>query len=305
MPFAGKTLMERDVAAMCPMATANDGSTPFANRKVEAVAVSGAESHQSVGAYHDNYTVARARFAFLLDPSLLEGFSVAAALDRYAALHRWVGVGATLGFEPDPGEIRESTIEIASRDCGLFEINIPGRDIGTSIEYELRTESLVPDVANRVALANMRAAANLYRQRWSSREFREWQAWVAVLTGWAFYTEAYVWSKVVENTWVATGRYLHKAIRGVANMHWKSGHVFLMGALSVAEDLASLYGIEKGDLWVDPAHQERGVQWRYPPKPTEPGTDADYPKPSNGRSPLTVMIEQKKISESHSLLDAA
>ena len=86
------------------------------------------------------------------------------------------------------------------------------------------------------------------------------------------------------DTWVATGRFLHKAIRGVANEHWKGGDLSLEGALVEAERLASFYKITKGILWVDPKNQSQGVQWRYPPKPTTPGSAADYPKPNSGLS---------------------
>jgi hypothetical protein len=174
------------------------------------------------------------------------------------------------------------TPQLVSRDCGLMQINIPASMIGSPTESELRTEDAHdPDEAHRIALNNLTAAADLFNEPWTHGTKRQWQPWVAYTEGWALYPEAWVWSRVLDDTWVATGRYLHKAIRGVANYHWKSGNLPLNGALAEAERLAEFYGVTKGMLYV---HGVDGVIWRYPEKPSEPGSDADYPVKNDGRS---------------------
>ena len=110
---------------------------------------------------------------------------------------------------------------------------------------------------------------------------RQLQPWVAYTSGWALYPEAWAWSKVLPDTWVATGRYLHKAIRGVANYHYKAGHTSLQESLHVAEALADQYRITKGDVYL---HPTEAVTWHYPPRPSDPGSAADYPKKNDGKS---------------------
>ncbi len=289
MPYAGHTLMEREVAMLAPAVTSADGTSPFLNRKVELVATADAESHLSAGAWHDNPAASR---------------GLAAAAELTDGLRRVLAVEPPplrelIGAEPWRMEGRSvldalvdirrartvSAADYASRDCGIMQINIPWREVGTAREEQLRTTSSDRDTYMRVALNNLRAAADLYRQAWTGGRRREWQPWVAYTTGWALYPEAWVWSRVTPGTWVATGRYLHKAIRGVANAHWKLGNLSLAGAHAEAERLAGIFGITRGDLLRD---ETRGVYWRYPPKPTQPGTAADYPKPNDGRSYLSV-----------------
>ena len=270
MPYAGIYLMAREVAALSKMVQASNGTMPFKNRKVELLATGIGESQLCVGAWHDNLAAgdigARVHTAMGTNPELMEGKTASEAKLMLVEL-----------FNP----VKE---QVASRDCGVMQINIPARLLGTEAELALRTESHDRDEATRVALQNLHAAAELFITPWVAGRKRQWQPWVAWTSGWAPYPEAWCWSRVTPDTWVATGRFLHKAIRGVANEHWKAGDLSLTGALHEAERLASFYKITKGILWIDPKNQSQGVQWRYPPKPTAPGSAADYPKPNAGLS---------------------
>src|SRR5436190_2735051 len=270
MPYAGVTLMAREVAALAKMVQASDGSNPFKNRKVELLATGIGESSLSVGAWHDNLASgdigARIHTAIGSNPELMEGKTASEAKLLFADLMNPV------------------KDQVASRDCGVMQINIPARLIGSEAELALRSESKDRDEAIQVAMQNLHAAAELFISPWVAGRDRQWNPWVAWISGWAPYPEAWCWSRVTPDTWVATGRFLHKAIRGVANEHWKAGDLSLEGALHEAERLASFYKITRGDLFVDASNQAQGVQWRYPPKPTQPGSVANYPKPNSGLS---------------------
>jgi hypothetical protein len=200
------------------------------NSKVKATATAIAESHCSLGAWHDN-----------IDKAGDEG-------------------------------------RILSRDCGLAQISIDGGKIGSSLEASLRTESLDPAVYLPVAKANVRAAYKLW-------ERRKWQPWVAYTSGWAMWPEAWAWHRVdgePAGPWVPSGRYLHQAIRAVANWHLLiAKDLGLTEALLEANRLANQYGITKGDLDYDERH---AIYWHYPPAPTEPPTGPPwgYPVPNNG-----------------------
>jgi hypothetical protein len=89
---------------------------------------------------------------------------------------------------------------IKSRDVGLFQINIPGDAIGTE-----REEALYDPIAN-VATA---------MQYWKGRK---WQPWYGYTNGYATSTEWWHWS-TTKLVWVPTGRYLHRAVRGVSNYY--------------------------------------------------------------------------------------
>lgn len=225
MPYAGKTLMQREVVALA--------APHWPNQKVKATATAIAESHCSLGAWHDN--------------------------------------------PRDDGSI-------ASRDCGLFQINIDGDEIGSAREGRLRTESLIPADYLDVARENVREAYGL----WSRRK---WQPWVAYTSGWAMFPEAWAWHHITDEhgkskpagPWVPAGRYLHQAIRAVANWHLLIASDLGIGeSLDEAIRLADQFGITKGDIVYDVRH---AVYWKYPPSPTEPPTDAamGYPVRNDGR----------------------
>lgn len=217
------------------------------NKKVEATATFCGESNRFLGALHDNFG--------------------------------------------DDGEIR-------SRDCGLAQINISRAQIGSGDEERLRTESLVESEYMNVARYNVKRAYELYDEPWvfpdGMHEKRQWQPWVAYRSGWAIYPEFFCIHRdpithepVMPFAWVPTGRYLHQAIRGVANWHLvMKKDLDGPGALAEAERLASLYKVTKGELAFDSV---KLVYWKYPPMPTElPATieeaRAAYPVKNDGRS---------------------
>jgi len=87
---------------------------------------------------------------------------------------------------------------VKSRDVGLFQINIPADQIGTDSESHLYDP-----------VFNVSVARDYY-------ERRGWQPWYGYTNGYAMATEWWHWSES-KQAWVAPGRYLHRAIRGVAN----------------------------------------------------------------------------------------
>ena len=173
----------------------------------------------------------------------------------------------------------------ASRDCGLFQINIPGFAIGTESEAKLRTESLDPEVYEPVIAYNIKRARDLYdspmhRDGEYVMDKRYWQPWVAYTSGWCSFPEWWVWRQVEGEPvgpWVATGRYIHKAVVGWANWHLliredKSGE----DALAFAKKNQAHWKI-KGELAL---HPERGVFFKsFPAKPQAPPEDGVGPRP--------------------------
>lgn len=170
--------------------------------------------------------------------------------------------------------------KLASRDCGLFQINILASQIGTAREDELRTESLVESVWRPVLTANVDSAKRLYDQPWSGRERRLWQPWVAYTTGWAMFAEWWVWHQDADGNpvgpWLRTGRYVQRAIAGQMNYHlvtlkdWTAEQALYYGARYQRR-----FGVE-GVLYV-----EGGVlKWRVPAKPTSPPADGVGPRPT-------------------------
>lgn len=272
--------MARQCTDLAVDAVTANGDKPFVNRKVEATAIILGESKCTIGAWHDNY------------PKSV-GLAAGEALDEAVMLEGKTAIEA----KADADKLRIDKLRVEatpdSRDCGLCQRNITGYYIGTAVEFRLRTESLDPHEFMPVAANNIVAMAELYTTPWvfpdGKHEWRQWQAWVVAWTGWAWFTEAWAWSRVTPDTWVATGRFLHQAIRAVANyLLFIEKRFGPEKALAEAERLADLYGITKGTLFYDAKKPALGIQWHYPPKPTEPGTDADYPKKNDGRSPLSV-----------------
>ena len=178
----------------------------------------------------------------------------------------------------------DSDGNLSSRDCGLYQINIPARHIGTSTEDDLRTESMDADVYMRVAKNNVLAAYKLYTTAWmrdGKKDVRRWQPWVAYTSGWAMFPEAWVWHQEDGNPvgpWVPTGRYLHQAIRGVANWHLLIAKDMNSDeALAEAKRLADYWGIKDGALKYN---DKSYVYWQYPAKPLNPPEDGVGKRPS-------------------------
>jgi len=82
-----------------------------------------------------------------------------------------------------------------SRDVGLFQINIPFEEVGTAAERKLYG---VPE--------NLSRARSLYDRR-------GWQPWYGFTNGYATSTKWY------REDGKPSGRYLHRALRGVANFY--------------------------------------------------------------------------------------
>ncbi len=93
--------------------------------------------------------------------------------------------------------ISATTGKVLSRDCGLFQINIPASKIGSDEE-----RSLFDDPAY-----NAFRAYGLYMTR-------SWQPWVAWNTGIAMSQEWWRWSGAAQD-FNPTGRYLYRAMHGV------------------------------------------------------------------------------------------
>ena len=173
----------------------------------------------------------------------------------------------------------DGTGAIKTRDCGLFQINIPAVRVGTYVEEALRTDSLDPEVFMPVLSNNIEAALRLYntqRDRWRTRL---WQPWVAYTTGWATFPEWWVWRHVdgvPTGPWVATGRYIYKAIAGQMNYHivilkdWTPDV-----ALSYAKRYMDKFGVDSGSL----REKEGILQWMIPSMPSEPPVDGVGPRP--------------------------
>lgn len=235
MPYAGKTIIARDLAREARKYWRNYELT-------KAVAVALGESKGSVGAWHDN-----------LDSQGVE----------------------------------------TSRDCGVYQINIPARLIGTDAESALRTDSLDPAVWTPVFENNVERASEMYNAAWvrdGKQDIRRWQAWVAYTSGWATFPYAWVWHHDADGNpvgpWVATGRYIHKAIAGqMNNLVINEKEWTAEVALSYGKKYAAHFGIADGSelaITKDKAGQELLI-WHYPAAPSAPPASGDlYPQPNNG-----------------------
>lgn len=82
-----------------------------------------------------------------------------------------------------------------SRDVGLFQINIPHEQVGTGFEKNLYDIEV-----------NAQRARNLYIRR-------QWEPWYGYTNGYALSTKWY------RDDGKPSGRYLQRAVRGVANFY--------------------------------------------------------------------------------------
>jgi hypothetical protein len=172
---------------------------------------------------------------------------------------------------------------VTSRDCGVMQISIPAHDIGTSIERALRTASespevnLDPKVYLPILHYNLVRGRALYDQPWSGKAgIRLWQPWNAYTDGWATFPGWWVWAQPSLDHWAPTGRYIHRAIVGVANYHLLIAEDMNQDqARTYAQAAAKRFGV-LGVLGSLP----RGVYWcSIPPCPTVPPTDKVGPRP--------------------------
>ena len=165
---------------------------------------------------------------------------------------------------------------LLSRDCGLFQINVPAANLSDR-ELMLRTESMESADWEVVSRHNVAVA----RLMWDERH---WQPWVAYNSGWATFPEWWVWRQVDKEPvgpWVATGRYIQKAIVG-----WANWHLLVAKTKNANGAVASAYNQQvkwkvEGELGLSAGK----VAWlSHPPKPLEPPADGigPRPKPNNG-----------------------
>jgi hypothetical protein len=168
----------------------------------------------------------------------------------------------------------EDDVTLLSRDCGLFQINVKAEDLPEK-EPQLRTDSQIPYYYESVARYNVAVA----KQMWDERKF---QPWVAVTSGWAWWPAWWVWRQVDKEPvgpWIATGRYIQKAIVG-----WANWHLLIAKTKNENGAVASAYNQQvkwkvEGELGLSAGK----VAWlSHPPKPEEPPEDGVGPRPNSG-----------------------
>lgn len=140
--------------------------------------------------------------------------------------------------------------KVLSRDCGLGQINIPTRKIGTADEVRLYTVD-----------TNLRAVKALFDARVTLTKRRRFNPWYGYTLGWATFPGWWVWTKREPRHWAPTGRYLHQALVGVTNF----------------------YAFKLGVVYPDPFVQLPEA----PPKPTRPAAGGGVrPRENRGRGVL-------------------
>jgi hypothetical protein len=174
--------------------------------------------------------------------------------------------------------------KITSRDCGLYQINIPAEQIATAVESSLRTDSKDEAVFMKVARTNVDAAYRKYTAPWmrdGKQDYRRWQPWYAYTTGWAMFSKAWVWKQKggePVGPWTLSGRYLHRAIRAVANWHYLSAKdMNETEATDEANRLAVHFGITDATYYWS---EKTLVSCAYPEAPTGPPADGIGPRPT-------------------------
>jgi hypothetical protein len=165
---------------------------------------------------------------------------------------------------------------VVSRDCGVWQINIPESDIGSAIEFQLRSVDPDPKVYGPVVTYNAYNAYVLYEQAWTRDglpDKRRWQPWVSYTEGWATFAAWWQWHGL--NGWAPTGRYLQRAIAGVANYHLViAQNKTLEEALIYATDEAAHWGVA-GTVYAE----DGIVKWNVPPEPSAPPANGVGPEP--------------------------
>lgn len=115
----------------------------------------------------------------------------------------------------------DSNLVLISRDCGLMQINVNVHQIDEGVAATLMTDSKESKVYDPIVKNNVLHGYKLYEEPGSNNGLRRWQPWVAYTTGWATFPEWWVWHQDADHNpigpWIATGRYIQKAIVGVAN----------------------------------------------------------------------------------------
>ncbi len=167
-----------------------------------------------------------------------------------------------------------------SRDCGLMQISIPFRQVGTGTEWSLRTESKEEAEWQKVLKLNVLTGYKLYEQPWTLGDIRRWQPWHGYTSGWATFPEWWIWHQDADHNptgpWMPTGRYLMRAISGVANYH-------LLVKKDMTEKQAIDWAILEAAHWgIQGMIGIRGgyIGWSaFPTKPVKPPKDGIGPRP--------------------------
>jgi len=192
--------------------------------------------------------------------------------------------GGSLGAWHD--NYKSDGVTLSSRDCGLYQINIPAGDVGTQVEKDLRSESLDPYEYIPVKQANAYRAWEMYNRNWirdGKQDIRRWQAWVAYTTGWALFPEFWVWrhvNGVPEGPWVATGRFIQRAICAQMNYHlvitkdWNENQ-----ALYYGKRYADHFKVKSNLFIKRPKNSAAVVAFEIPDKPEFPPSDGIGPRP--------------------------
>jgi len=265
----GKTLMPRVIAGAAMQYWRNYELT-------KAIAVSLGESAGSLGAWHDNQAML----------SSCDVGQIVANPELYYKMEVVNPVTGRVKLEDGTPELRPpESMVIVSRDCGLYQINIPAAQIGEDMEQSLRTTSLDSDVYDAVRDYNIMRADALYHSPWSrpgdTPDIRLWQPWVAYTKGWATFPEWWIWHQDADGNptgpWTKTGRYIHRAIAGQMNLHlvilkdWTEKQ-----ALYYGKRYAAHFGVTQGKLII----KNDIVQWGdIPPAPSSPPADGVGQRP--------------------------
>lgn len=124
-------------------------------------------------------------------------------------------LGESQGYTEAYNDNVDSRGRVLSRDVGLGQINIRARDIGTARERKLYD----PDY-------NLREVKRMFDTRETLVKRRRFNPWYAFTKGWATFPGWWIYTskEASERTgqprhWAPTGRYLHKAVVGVANFY--------------------------------------------------------------------------------------
>jgi hypothetical protein len=228
------------------------------------------------------------------DASALEGKHLLARQIADAGHTHWTNyeltkdvataLGESAGYLGARHDNTDSDGNVVSRDCGLMQINIQARFIGTDLEASLRTTSTDPAVYGPVLANNVQAAVDLYEQPWTRNgqpDIRRWQPWVAYTSGWATFPKFWVWHQVdgvPTGPWVPTGRYVQRAILGQVNRHvlilrdWTPAK-----ALSYARKYAQHFGVDPSVFFIT---AQGLVSYTPPPAPASPPADGVGPRPA-------------------------
>jgi hypothetical protein len=182
---------------------------------------------------------------------------------------------------------------VLSRDCGVYEFNIPAADIGTPVEFQYRTLATDPADYMPVLVHSVETAHEYYLSPWQRdghKDFRRWQAWAAYTSGWATFPHSWVWHHDADGNgvgpWVKTGRYIYAAIAGqMNNMSINEKLWTPEQALVYAVKYAAHFGITDAQpVLTTDKNGNRIVSWIYPHAPLTPPADGSgpYPAPNDG-----------------------